>query len=253
MKKLLLILALACPVFAEEPPKETPKKESFIQEHRPVFILFGNNSMNTLLQVSMKYEMWKNSNLYIAYTQTSMWALFQLQNSSPFIDHNFNPEIFYRVTQLEKYDFTADIGQEHKSNGRESGPYDRTSDSTYISAEKGFSVGGLRLGWYNKVFAVYRTFGNDDLKDYMGYWKTGLTLGFDVPWLDNEQLFANFTPGISADLSKSTVEAGAKFRTPFGQDFAPYIMVQYWRGYNAMLINYSTFAEGVRVGIVLYR
>jgi outer membrane phospholipase A len=251
MKKLMLILALALPVaaFAVDEKKEEPKSEGFIQPHRSVFMLVGDNSMNTLLQVSLKYELWRNSNLYLGYTQLSMWQLFY--PSSPFRDHNFNPEIFYRFTHLQKYDFTADVGQEHKSNGRESGPDDRTMDSTYVSAEKGFTIGGVRVGFANKLYAVYRTFGNESLKDYLGYWKTGLTIGFDVPWLENEQLFANFIPGISSDLSKSTLEAGARFRTPFGQDFSPYFMVQYWRGYTAMLLDYDKFSEGFRVGIVL--
>lgn len=243
MKKLILALLFALPVFAQESP-------NFIQQHRPVFLLFGPNDMNTLVQVSMKYEMWKKSNLYLGYTQTSMWELFR--PSSPFRDHNFNPEIFYRVTHFEKYDLTADIGQEHKSNGRD-GAADRTYDATYLQVDKKFAVGGAVLGLNNKVYAAYRMFGNSEIKEYLGFWKTGLTLDFDLPWLDHEQVFVNFTPGLQNDLSKSTAEVGTKFRTPFGQDFAPYFYVQYWRGYLATLLDYNVFGEGFRFGVILYR
>lgn len=256
MKKIIIvILFVLTGLWAQEVKQEVKKEESkvgFIQEHRPFFIAFGDNKMNTILQISMKYELIKNTNVFLGYTQFSVWELWK--QSSPFRDHNFNPELFWTFVNLkDKYDFTASVGPfEHKSNGRD-GDADRTYDSSYVEFEKGLTISKVRLGFNNKLYVLYNMAGNTAIKEYMGFWKTGLTVDFDVPYLDKEQLYINFIPGLESNLSKSTLEAGAKFRTLFGQDFAPYILVQYWRGYLASLLDYNTFGEGIRAGIIIYR
>lgn len=251
MKKLLILLAAVSFLAAAEPEQSAPKKsESFILEHRPTYVAFGDNKMNTIVQISMKYELLKNSNVYLGYTQYSMWELWR--ESSPFRDHNFNPEIFYRFSKYkDSYDFSIDAGYEHRSNGRD-GDADRSMDNPYLTLEKGVSFWGVRLAWTNKFQYLVRMFGNPQLADYYGYWKTGLTLDFNLPWIEHEQLYVNFTPGTDSKLSRSTTEVGAKFRTPFGQNFAPYFFVQYWNGYLGSMLDYNVYAEGVRAGIILY-
>jgi outer membrane phospholipase A len=152
----------------------------------------------------------------------------------------------------DKYDFTFTVGLfEHKSNGRD-GDADRTYDSNYVEFEKGLSLSKVRFGFTNKLYVLYNMAGNSAIQEYLGFWKSGLTIDFDLPYLEREQLFVNFIPG--KDFSnKNTLEAGAKFRTPFGQSFAPYFMVQYWRGYLPSLLDYNVYTEGVRFGIIIYR
>lgn len=245
MKKLILILILGISsIFAEE-------KKSFIQEHRPTYIAFGDNKMNTVLQFSFKYEMVDKSNLYLGYTQFSVWHLWQ--ESSPFKDHNFNPELFYRMPYLEKHGFSLDAGYEHKSNGREAGGSDRTYDSPYLFVAQQMDAGPFKLGINAKGYYIIRTFSNPGIVDYLGYGKFGVTLGFDVPFLEYEQFYLNYIPGTSAGFQKATFEAGTKFKTPFGADFAPYIFIQYWNGYLPSLLDFDVYSNGFRAGIIFYR
>lgn len=242
MKKVLLSLLLCFGLFAAE-------EKSFIQQHRPTFIAFGDNKMNTLVQFSFKYELLRNSNFYLGYTQYSVWEIWK--ESSPFRDHNFNPELFYRLPSLEKYLFFLDVGYEHKSNGRESGGADRTYDAPYLAIEKVFTPGPFVFALNAKGYYLMRTFGKPELVDYLGYAKFGARLGFDIPWLEHEEFFVNYIPARTTD--KATWEAGAKFKTPLGDTATPYIFVQYWNGYLASLLDYDVYSQGFRAGLIFYR
>ena len=85
-----------------------------------------------IFQFSVKMEA-IYPNLFLAYTQTSYWSFLDTDNSSPFRETNYNPEIFYHLTP-EKHsygDWGAYIGFEHESNG-ESLPDSRSWDRFYF-------------------------------------------------------------------------------------------------------------------------
>ena len=58
--------------------------------------------------------------LYFAYRQLSFWQAYNIGESSPFRDTDYNPEIFYRMAQRPWAggSLGADFGFEHESNGQ---------------------------------------------------------------------------------------------------------------------------------------
>lgn len=116
--------------------------------------------------------------LYLAYTQRSYWSFLKTDDSSPFRETNYNPEIFYdlKLSNWTHYkNIGALIGFEHESNGK-SLPTSRSWDRFYI-----WPYWQTHHGEYSAKIWVRRpedkktsptdTDGDDnpDILDYMGY------------------------------------------------------------------------------------
>jgi phospholipase A1/A2 len=114
--------------------------------------------------------------LWLAYTQQSNWQAFNTEQSRPFRDTNYEPEV------ILTYDSREDRGQEvpvslrpalvnlglvHQSNGRGE-PLSRSWWRVYLQ-------GGWQLGWGSLLARGWRTFHDDgwkednpDINDYVG-------------------------------------------------------------------------------------
>jgi phospholipase A1 len=90
----------------------------------------ANNSNELKYQLSLKLELFKteSSSLNFAYTQKSYWQVYDDENSRPFRETNYNPELFYRLGSKLTF---VDFGYEHESNGEED-PLSRSWDRIYI-------------------------------------------------------------------------------------------------------------------------
>jgi len=125
---LVLIVLLATPVGAQE------SSESFqmirtgpgLSLHKEMFMLpvtwsdeYNNARTEAVFQVSAKHRIF-NTPMYFAYTQISFWQAYDRNNSAPFRETNYNPELFYRTKRFPFYagHVGADIGFEHESNGQ---------------------------------------------------------------------------------------------------------------------------------------
>ncbi len=89
-------------------------------------------------------------NIYLAYTETSFWKFLDKDNSSPFRETNYNPEIFYQL-DADKNPFgnwSARLGFEHQSNGQ-SLPLSRSWDRFYFwpSVDTEHGQYALKLWW----------------------------------------------------------------------------------------------------------
>ena len=137
----------------------------------------GDISQSELIfQFSAKLQAFM-PNLYAAYTQTSFWQFLDTDNSSPFRETNYNPEIFYHLTPDRNRwgDWGAYIGVEHESNGQ-SLPSSRSWDRFYFwpywnSSEGEYSLKlWLRRPEENKD-SPDDTEGDDnpDIENYLGY------------------------------------------------------------------------------------
>ncbi|MCP3922049.1 MAG: phospholipase A [Desulfobacterales bacterium] len=101
----------------------------FFSAHKPNYILiynsyhqaddksFPSTEDEIKFQFSFKHNlMWLDfGNLYFGYTQKSFWQIYDDENSRPFRETNYNPEIFFRTAELSG--LSLDIGVEHESNG----------------------------------------------------------------------------------------------------------------------------------------
>ncbi len=92
----------------------------------------GADQSELIFQLSVKMQA-LIPDLYLAYTQTSFWNFLDTDNSSPFRETNYNPEIFYHITpEKNRYgNWGAYAGFEHVSNGRTL-PLSRSWDRLYL-------------------------------------------------------------------------------------------------------------------------
>jgi phospholipase A1 len=105
--------------------------------------LQADNGWPALLkfQVSVRFELVtlgevNNFTLNLAYTQKSFWNVFDFQNSSPFVENDYKPELFvsYRPHRFERWR-ELQIGIQHESDGLGAvGGVDQTADSRGWSA-----------------------------------------------------------------------------------------------------------------------
>lgn len=247
----LLCLAATGELHPQQPTTTDSEVLAF-SRYKPNFFTFGDQKDQTLLQFSFKYALIKNHNLFLGYTQTSWWNLYN--ESSPFFLTHYNPEIFYlwdvKTGPLKSVTFGL---YEHKSNGRD-GAASRSMDSSYLQ----FTTIAWRFEWVNKFFMLYNLdTANNNLRDYIGWWRTGLSYKFDLmDELIEEAISVHAYAGGLGDniLTRGGLEVDVTFGVPFlGDKFAPMLTFQYFRGYGVNLFDYQIFQQTFRAGIVLYR
>src|SRR3546814_15137229 len=110
----------------------------------PVYFDIGSKGdSNARFQLSFKYRLFNPTdplhpefidNLYVGYTQTSLWDL--EGDSMPFIDTTFNPSIFWLSDNMwtspsQNWRLGLNTGVEHMSNGK-SGDDSRSLNDAYL-------------------------------------------------------------------------------------------------------------------------
>jgi phospholipase A1 len=82
------------------------KSLSAISEYKYNYFLFYDEP--TKFQVSLKCKLFvptdaiETSGLYFAFTQISLWDMWGWKRSSPFIESNYSPEMFYKLSFEKK-------------------------------------------------------------------------------------------------------------------------------------------------------
>ena len=238
--------------FDLEKPIEKINDSFPLTGYNPLFILFGDPI--TKVQFSLKYQFVEKVGFYFGYTQVMFWKLWE--NSEPFRDVNYNPEIFYHLSFncliLDSIDFGF---YEHKSNGRD-GEDSRSYDSSYLRINliqifKNDFIMGLRV----KLFALYNLDEyNSDIRDYMSFYFIEFGLGYRIGFL-KIGMYTKFIPGgvYSGDLKKSSQELGFLIGPRISGIKIPYFFVQYRHGYMDSLLDYKKKESTIRAGISLYR
>jgi phospholipase A1/A2 len=181
---------------AEAPPadgrigdKVDPDAYSILSEarglntHRPMYLYpatysdeFHGNETELVFQLSGKWRVF-GSDFYLAYTQKSFWQFVNNEQSSPFRETNYDPEIFYRW-EFDKHRFNhwaMDLGVEHESNGQ-TYPDSRSWNRVYVAPfqAKGRHLIYLKFWWRAPEGSPSTDTNQDgddnpDLTDYLGY------------------------------------------------------------------------------------
>lgn len=217
--------------------------------HRPTYLIFGKDDLK--LQFSFKYRIAKNLNLYFAHTQTMFWNIYD--ESKPFYDISFNPELFYRVID-NRYDFfrSVDMGYMHLSNGKggnDSRSMDRVFLRSNILTEYKEHLIGANIMLY-KLYNFDR--GNKDIQKYMGYWDVTFfisnILKHEKQSLDLELRL--FSGSKILKPSQGAYQVGLIY--DFNSDnFNPMIYLQYYKGYVENVLSYYKKTEQLRLGLLL--
>lgn len=220
-----------------------------MQEYRPNYIISGKP--DTKIEFSFLFRLLKNYNFYLGYTQTMFWELGQ-EDSNPFSDINYNPELFYRFKFEDAFFSQVLLGQAHTSNGVD-GVDSRSMDEAFVQLvhEMENFLGITRAEFRFRYIWPGSLSDNKDLKDYYGpllvrlhLTRLGRRLFF------SEQLYVEYYNGgkWADDFSKSSVKVSFRFKL-FESLSAPKFFIQYFNGYGENLRSYNQREESFRVGL----
>ncbi len=223
---------------------------SILQRHHPFYFVYGEPTSK--LQLSFKSPIFRGSNFYFAYTQLMFWAL--NEESKPFRDLTYNPEMFYRWSQ-KRWVFlrSIDIGLiGHTSNGKQ-GADSRSIDLKYIrfNAER---EGHRWLTRFTTQFSYLYGFDptNTDIQNYIGplSFTMAFTQLFDA-WIDKSEVALTAAPGgkFANKWDKGGYLVSWSFRLG-GINLVPAFYLQYYGGYAESLLNYNKNVREFRGGII---
>jgi phospholipase A1 len=273
--------APVAPAVTEPPARELAKKpEGKPQKLEYRFILTGykddyflagfSRSSEVKFQLSFKLDLWPNQtnhSVYFGYTQKSLWNLYD--SSSPFVDSNYNPELFYgyfkrygdvvwRPGRITGFIDSARIGVEHESNGRD-GLESRAWNRIYGDIDAGAYLGtdhyltGELKAWAPPFFVDDN---NTDITDYLGYGKVTAIYGYDPAyprWWGGGHVGVTYFHGWTRD-AKQGLEAFFQWRPAYDDRyswwrFTPNFFAQLYTGYGEYLLRYNESHTSIRIGI----
>ena len=257
--KYILVFLMMVPWTPANAQDSTPsveqeeKRDAFnLTAYKPVYFLYHDRSSK--IQASFKYKLIRDYNLFFSYTHLILWNL--NEESRPFYDVNYNPELFYRWTYetsnpLESIDL---IPYGHISNGKES--LDSRSVD-YVATQFNFKnkisknmvfKSGIKLRYLHNFDDT-----NSDIQSYFGPLEINLSLTeFRRGFIDKGEISARVYSGgkWGDDLSKGGHEIGFTFRI-MGLEITPAFYLQYFNGYSESLRYYNERESIVRFGILL--
>lgn len=201
-------------------------------------------------QLSFKVRLWhdllgQEADLWIAYTQRSFWQFYNFDDSSPFRETNYEPEILFNF----RTDFLLlglrsrfiNAGFNHQSNGR-SEPLSRSWNR--IVANAGFERGDFSLllkGWY-RIPESAEDDDNPEIEDYLGY---GEFWAFYF-WREN-RFGIMLRNNLDFHTNRGAIQLDWSF--PIFEYVSGY--VQYFNGYGESLLDYNHRVERIGIGFIL--
>jgi len=202
-------------------------------------------------QISFKMKLWEDMfgmplDLWAAYTQLSLWQVYNRDYSSPFRETNYEPEVLlnYRtntdVFGLMRSRFIQ-VGLNHQSNGRAE-PLSRSWNR--IVANFGFERGvfNAQLKTWIRIPESDDEDDNPDITAYMGYGE----LWMGTVWKDFH-LALMLRNNLRFDDNRGAMQFELSF--PLIEHLNGY--VQYFLGYGETLIDYNHYANRIGAGVMI--
>jgi phospholipase A1 len=260
-RAFILVVLFASPFRAEEPSEsfQMIRTGSGLSLHKDMFMLpvtisdeYDGSRTEAVFQISAKHRIFE-SRLYFGYTQISFWEAYDRNNSAPFRETNYNPELFYRTQRFPLYSgrIGADIGFEHESNGQKP-PLSRSWNLFYV-APYYFSP-----NWLVRLKLRYRfpedekvspdaALGDDnpDITDYLGY--SDVQLFYRFPW--NHVIHLTLRGNIAT--GKEGIILNYSALLPKGK--YSYLCVRVSHGYGESLVDYKKSLTRIGFGIMFSR
>lgn len=160
-----------------------PNEEPAISANEPLYFVLGSNkerNIDARFQISFKYRPFDpearvaqfipfSSNLYFAYTQTSIWDIGG--NSSPFKDTSYRPSVYYKWAGSGRGVIPDEwkAGLEHESNGQ-SDEDSRSINMVFVRPSWNIDFAhGRRLTLMPKFYQYIEKTDNPDIQRYRGF------------------------------------------------------------------------------------
>lgn len=237
------------PAFWSSDPNQTPSSPN---PNNTVTAPLGLDSLEAKFQLSFKTKAWENifgdnGDLWMAYTQSSRWQVYNAEESRPFRETNYEPEVM--LTFRNNYHLGGwngrllGIGVNHQSNGR-ADPLSRSWNRVVglIGLDRDNWALTVRPWWRIKESA--NDDNNRDIEDYVG--RADATL---VYVRDGHQFSVMGRHSLrGGDRSRGAVQLDWGF--PISNSLRGHIQV--FDGYGESLIDYNHKATYIGLGISLF-
>jgi len=210
------------------------------------------------LQISLRAKVIEDlllpgADLWVAYTQRSLWQVWDTEDSAPFRSTDYQPEVIYVVPVPEKWGALPfgwnlrmlQLGAAHQSNGQ-TDPLSRSWNRAYIGA--GFEHGDfgmvLRI---NQRLRVQEKDDNPDLVDYVGRgeltmnWSQGASI-LGLTWRTNLDL-----------SSRGSLQLDWTYPVFASQPGGLRWYAQVFTGYGETLLDYNHRQNRIGVGLALFQ
>jgi phospholipase A1/A2 len=203
-------------------------------------------------QLSFKIKLWESilgtdTDLWVGYTQLSLWQVYNSAFSAPFRETNYEPEILLSFrTNTDIFGLVRNrfiqIGLNHQSNGR-SEPLSRSWNR--VVANFGFERDSFNmvLRTWMRIPESAENDDNRDIESYLGYGE--LVMGYfwkdfavAATFRNNLRLNSDNVSGLQLD-----------FTFPLFDPINGY--VQYFVGYGESLIDYNHYNNRIGVGFLV--
>ncbi|MFC4728870.1 phospholipase A [Coralloluteibacterium thermophilus] len=210
------------------------------------------DALETKFQVSFKTKAWQGvfggvGDLWLAYTQSSRWQVFNTDASRPFRETNYEPEaiLAFRTSYnlLGWHGQMLGLGINHQSNGR-SDPFSRSWNRVILHAgfERGDWTVTPRL-WSRVSESSFEDDDNPDIADYVGRGELQI-----VRQLGDQELALLLRHTLKGgDASRGAVQL--EWTYPIRGSLHGYLQV--FHGYGESLIDYNHKATYVGLGVSL--
>jgi phospholipase A1/A2 len=201
-------------------------------------------------QLSFKIKLWtdifdQKADLWVAYTQRSFWQVYNVEDSSPFRETDYEPELL--VNFRPDYSLLGlrgrfiNVGFNHQSNGQTE-PLSRSWNRIVASA--GFERGDFSLllrGWY-RIPEAAADDDNPDIVDYLGH---GEVWGYYF-W-KGHRFGVMLRNNLNFSSNRGAVQLEWSF--PLIQWVSGYL--QYYNGYGESLLDYNASVNRIGIGFIL--
>jgi phospholipase A1/A2 len=210
------------------------------------------------LQVSLRAKIVEDlllpgADLWAAYTQRSLWQVWDSEDSSPFRSTDYQPEFIYVVpvpAQWGKLPYgwhwrMLQLGAAHQSNGQ-SAPLSRSWNRIYL----GLGLEKDRLGLMLRVNQRLRVQNDDDNPDLVDY-------------VGRSELAANWAPGASIvgltwrsklnSTRRGSLQLDWTYPVFASQPSGLRWYIQIFSGYGATLLDYNHRQTTIGLGLSLFQ
>ena len=224
--------------------------------HKEMFMLpmtysdaYNNRQVEAVFRVSAKHRIFA-THLYFAYTQISFWQAYDSDNSAPFRETNYNPEIFFRTSSSPFWSgrIGADIGAEHESNGQKP-PISRSWNLLYVSPYYSRANLLIHLKLRYRVPEDDKRFPGDsegddnpDITDYLGYNDLNVYYSF---WNGHTLHFM-----VRGNVSTGRGGAGFNYSFPIPKSERSCLTFRLTHGYGESLVDYKRSLTRIGIGIM---
>ncbi len=240
-----------------------PEDEPALSANEPMYFIMGKNTehgTDSRFQLSFKYRPFDPegsiagfvpllSNLYFAYTQTTLWDIGE--KSGPFRDTSYRPSLFYRWAGSGR-NFLPDewrVGAEHESNGQP-GISSRSLNTMYIRPTWNFDMGNSRrLTFYPKFQHYLNKEENSDIQRYRGYVDWQLRYGRE----DGLVLGGLYRLG-TGGYSSSQLDVSYPISDRIFARTGAFVHLQLLSGYGETLLDFNNKSDTqIRLGLSIAR